>query len=178
MIHIYYRVSTDKQDFSMQDIAIRNMLKSKCIDYNLCKVYQDLGISGTTTERPEYQRLLLKVENWDTVVVVYELSRLWRDMADQTAAVKQLLKREISFLSVADGEVSKNTGTLIANIKGSINEFEAERLKIRITAGIRAKKERVAAGKDTWKKRGADKTPRHTEGYFRRYQKPEGMRND
>jgi DNA invertase Pin-like site-specific DNA recombinase len=170
MIHIYYRVSTDKQDFNMQDTAIKNMLKSKCIDYNLCKVYQDLGISGTTTERPDYQKLLLEVENGDTIVV-YELSRLWRDMADQTAAVKQLLKRNVSFLSVADGEVSKSTGTLFANIKGSINEFEAERLKIRINAGIKAKKERVASGQDTWKPRGADKQPRNKEGYFRRYAK-------
>jgi len=145
MIRIYYRVSTDKQDFNMQDTAIKNMLKSKCIDYNLCEIYKDFGISGTTTERPDYQRLLLEIEPKDTIVV-YELSRLWRDMADQTAAVKQLLKKDISFLAVADGELTNTNGNkLIANIKGSINEFEAERLKIRINAGLKAKKEKVEA---------------------------------
>ena len=161
-------MSTEKQDFGMQDTAIRNMLKSKCIDYNLCEKYQDFGISGTTTERPDYQRLLSEVENGDTIVV-YEFSRLWRDMADQTSAVKQLLKRDIDFLSVADGDVSRTTGTLVANIRGSINQFEAERLKERINAGLKAKKERVEAGTEEWKRRGKDAKPRSKEGYFRRW---------
>ena len=95
-------------------------------------------------------------------------------MADQTVAVKQLLKRDISFLSVADGEVSRTTGTLYANLKGSINEFEAERLKIRINAGIKAKRERMALGEEKWKARGSDKKPRCKEGYFRRYQNQRG----
>jgi hypothetical protein len=44
--------------------------------------------------------------------------------------------------------------------------------------GVKAKKERIAAGEDTWKPRGPDKNPRSTAGYFRRYQKPEGVRNE
>jgi DNA invertase Pin-like site-specific DNA recombinase len=169
MIHIYYRVSTDKQDFGMQDTAIRNTLKSKCIDYDLCKVYKDFGISGTTTQRLGYQELLSNIRKDDTIVV-YEISRLWRDMEEQTRATKLFRKSNISVLSAAEGENATHD-KFMTRVRGLVNEFEADWLRERTLAGIKAKKERVAAGQDIWKPRGQDKQPRRKEGYLKRWQK-------
>jgi DNA invertase Pin-like site-specific DNA recombinase len=174
MIRVYYRVSTDKQDFNMQHNAIINRLKNKEIEYNSCIIYQDLGISGTSTQRPEYQRLLSEVLENDTIIV-YEFSRLWRDMEEQSRATKMLLALNVRLISVADGELNKLIDTLFADIKGSINQFEARRLKERTRAGIAAKKAKVAKGEDVWNVRGPDKKKRNNEGYLRRWQKVRGI---
>ena len=50
---------------------------------------------------------------------------------------------------------------------------KCQRLKQRINAGIKAKKEKVANGQEEWKGRGKDKQPRSKEGYFRRWKKQE-----
>jgi site-specific DNA recombinase len=78
---VYYRVSTDKQDFEMQEEAIQKVCNGNNINYNSCILYQDYGLSGTTDQRPEYQRLLAEVEEYD-LILVYEFSRLWRDIGE------------------------------------------------------------------------------------------------
>lgn len=178
MIRIYYRVSTEKQDFDMQFKAIRDLCKSKNIDYSACSIYQDFGISGTTADRPDYQRLLSEIQPFDTIIV-YEVSRLWRDLEEQSRAMKYLIdKNNVNIISVADGEIKSLTDTLFADIKGSVNQFEARRLKERINAGIRAKKDKVSRGEDTWKGRGPDKKQRKTEGYSNRWAKQRSEKID
>jgi DNA invertase Pin-like site-specific DNA recombinase len=169
MIRIYYRVSTEKQDFDMQKHNLEVLCKNKGIQYDECVIYQDFGISGTTADRASYQKLLAEVLEGDTIIV-YEFSRLWRDMEEQSRATKMLLALGVSILSVSDGELNKST-KLLANIRGSINEYEAERTRERINAGIKAKNERVALGLDTWNQRGKDKKPRSKDGYFKRWEK-------
>ena len=163
-LRIYYRVSTDKQDFDMQYKAIKDLCLSKNIEYSNCKVYQDFGISGTTAARPDYQKLLSDIQAFDTIIV-YEVSRLWRDLEEQSRATKELISKNVNIISVADGEIKTLTDTLFADIKGSVNQFEARRLKERINAGIAAKKAKVAQGLDTWNYRGPDKKKRKTDGY-------------
>ncbi|AKB79112.1 DNA-invertase [Methanosarcina horonobensis HB-1 = JCM 15518] len=177
MIRIYYRVSTEKQDFDMQYKAIRDLCTSKGIDYMSCQVYQDFGISGTTADRPDYKRLLSEVQPFDTLIV-YEVSRLWRDLEEQSRAMKALLKNNVNIISVADGEIKSLTDTLFADIKGSVNQFEARRLKERINAGIRAKKEKVAKGEDSWNGRGPDKEKRKTDGYKVRWARYREAKNN
>lgn len=164
MIRIYYRVSTDKQDFDMQQKAVKDLCSVKNIDYSSCIIYQDFGISGTIADRPAYQRLLSEIVSFDTIIC-YEVSRLWRDLEEQSRATKSLISKNVNIISVADGEIKTLTDTLFADIKGSVNQFEARRLKERINAGIAAKKAKVAQGLDTWNYRGKDKKKRKTDGY-------------
>jgi Site-specific recombinases, DNA invertase Pin homologs len=172
---IYYRVSTEKQDFDMQDNAIRMLLKTKGIDYDSCVVYQDYGLSGTISTRPDYQKLLSEVTENDTIVV-YEFSRLWRDLEEQSRATKMLLALGVSIVTVADGELNKISDTLLADIKGSINQFEARRLRERTKAGIAAKQAKVAQGLEKWKGRGTDKQKRKTDGYTREQARRRAMK--
>jgi len=177
IIRIYYRVSTDKQDFDMQLEAIQRMCKDKSVEYSTCKIYQDFGISGTTTNRPDYQKLLSEIEEGDSIFV-YEFSRLWRDMSEQLRVTKMLKALNVIILSYADGKIDNNSDTLSVNIRGVLNEYEAERVRKRTRDGIAAKKARVAAGLDEWKPRGKDKTKRSNEGYLKRWAKHRGEINN
>lgn len=163
---IYYRVSTDKQDFELQEHALQRFIAAKGVNIEDCVIYSDLGISGTTAQRPEYQRLLADIREEDTIFV-YELSRLWRDMEEQSRATKIFLALGVKVCSVADGELKDYNDKLTAGIKGVINEFEAYRLRERTRAGIAAKKARVAQGLEPWKGRGPDKKKRSKEGYIK-----------
>ena len=161
---IYYRVSTDKQDFEMQRHAVLRLLASKGIEQEECVIYQDFGLSGTTSQRPDYQKLLTEVLEGD-LIVVYEFSRLWRDMEEQSRATKMLLALGVQISSVADGDLRTFNDSLSIGIKGVINQYEAQRFKERSMAGIKAKKALVAQGLDVWNPRGPDKKKRSSEGY-------------
>jgi DNA invertase Pin-like site-specific DNA recombinase len=142
MIRIYYRVSTDKQDFAMQDHAIRGLLKTKEIDFDSCITYQDFALSGTTAQRSEYQRLLAEVLEGD-IIFVYEFSRLWRDMQEQSRVIKVFLAMGVQVSSVVDGDLKTMNDTLSVDIRGVINQYEARRLKQRSLAGINSLQARI-----------------------------------
>lgn len=170
MIRIYYRVSTDKQDYDMQDRGIQNYLNSLEARYEDCMVYQDFGLSGTTTTRPAYQRLLTEVRDKDTIIA-YEFSRLWRDMEEQSRATKALIPRGIVIKSPIDGVIDSLENSLSADIKGVINQHEARRVKRRSMEGIRALQEKCAKGEVQWNGRGPDKKKRSPEGYKKMWEK-------
>jgi DNA invertase Pin-like site-specific DNA recombinase len=171
MIRVYYRVSTEKQDFPMQENAILDYCNKEGIDYARCVIYRDFGISGTTTNRPEYQKLVTDISENDTVLV-YEISRLWRDITEQSSRMKMFKAIGVRVLSVADGEIGQTINDkLMMNFKGVINEYEADRLKERINAGIAARKAAVSAGLKDPQKRGKDKKKRKTTGYKERWEK-------
>jgi len=159
MIATYLRVSTDKQDEAMQREAIQtNFLCRQNIPYI---EFKDFDISGTTTDRPGYQALLEAImKGTITKIVVYEYSRLWRDMEEQSRCMKVLTALDIELLSITEGIVKTAEDRFKANILGSANVYEVERLTRRIKDGIARKKQDVADGKDIWKGRGKDKTKR------------------
>ena len=165
-VRIYYRVSTEKQDFDMQDKAIKGFMQSKGLNYDSSIIYKDFGITGTITQRPDYQKLLSEVQEHD-IIVAYEFSRLWRDMEEQSRVTKMLMALSVKIMSVSDGELNSINDTLTFDIKGCVNQHEARRLKVRINDGIKAKKERVLKGLDVWNTRGPDKKKRKTDGYVR-----------
>lgn len=154
----------------MQLEAIQRMCKDKCVEYSTCKIYQDFGISGTTVNRPDYQKLLSEIEEGDSIFV-YEFSRLWRDMSEQLRVTKMLKALNVVILSYADGKIDNNSDTLSVNIRGVLNEYEAERVRKRTRDGIAAKKARVAVGIEEWNPRGKDQKKRKTEGYTERWEK-------
>ena len=171
MIRIYYRVSTDKQDYEAQNNGIQGLLNRMCIDFNLCMIYKDFALSGTKADnRAEYQRLLNDVRSEDTIIV-YEFSRLWRDMEEQSKITNKFLRERIQVLSVADGDLRDAKDRLTVGIKGVINEYEAARIKERSMYGIRALQEKCANGDAIWNGRGRDKQKRRTDGYKKRWEK-------
>ena len=170
IIRIYYRVSTDKQDFPTQCNAIKTLCKNEGIEYDSCMIYEDYAITGTKADRESYQKLLDDIKPFD-IVLVYELSRLWREMSEQAPKVKELVSKNVTFLSPVDGRVDKTTDMFLVNIKGCVNEYEAHRIRQRTKDALAAKKARVEAGLEEWKPRGKDKNKRNNEGYLTRWER-------
>lgn len=159
MIGIYLRVSTEKQDEGMQINAIKRYIGGD--EYKNAKVYKDFGITGTTTERPDYQKLLIDINSGLLHrIVTYEYSRLWRDLEEQSRMIKVLMALNIKLESATEGILETIDDKLKANIMGSINVYEVERLTRRINEGIARKKKDVEMGLDKWNGRGVDKKMR------------------
>jgi site-specific DNA recombinase len=94
---VYARYSSDNQsDASIDDQVRVCRAEIERNGWDLVEVYADAGISGASTFRPGYQKLLLDASTGVIDVVVAEgLDRLSRDLADVATLFKHL-----SFLGV------------------------------------------------------------------------------
>ena len=104
--------------------------------YELVDILKDDGISGMSkSKRKDYLKLIdiMEDRNIDGVVV-NDLSRIGRKMSDVVEFVDIIKKKQIEFHSIKEGinNVS-NVGGLIINILSSINQFEVEMLRSRIS---------------------------------------------
>ncbi len=156
---IYLRVSTEKQDESLQLHAIKRILPYD--EFNSVKIYKDFGLTGTNTNRPDYQRLLTDItEGKVEKLICYEFSRLWRDLEEQNRMFKRLKVLNIKLQSATEGFIETEDDKLKANILGAVNVHEVERIRRRIKDALDKKKKECEAGLDTWRRRGPDKKKR------------------
>lgn len=165
-VRVYRRVSTNLQDFEEQNRGLERYLQGNGIEHYVN--YEELGITGTIAERPVYQKLLSEIESGD-IVLVYEFSRMWRDLEEQAKITKKFRSSGVILVSVTEGAVRTIDDVLKLNILGSVNQHEAERFRRRSKEGIQALQEKVAKGEAVWNGRGKDKKKRKTDGYFRRW---------
>ncbi|TNH91702.1 resolvase [Aeromonas sobria] len=108
-------------------------------------------ISGSTqaSTRPEFKKLLERMESGDTLVVL-KLDRLGRDNIDVQTTITSLTERGIKVVSL-DLPVSDLTspeGKLMLQLMGAFAEFERNRIRERTQEGLqRAKAEGKALGR-------------------------------
>ena len=135
----YVRVSSLVQKEKGNSIPNQiEKIKSYCKlnGYELVDILKDDGISGMSkSKRKDYLKLIdiMEDRNIDGVVV-NDLSRIGRKMSDVVEFVDIIKKKQIEFHSIKEGinNVS-NVGGLIINILSSINQFEVEMLRNRIS---------------------------------------------
>lgn len=147
---IYYRVSTDKQDFESQKVAIEKWLLELPAEKRPKgepKVFADEGISGKTLNRPEFRQLLDDALNkrFDTIVT-YRLDRFSRHAATAIRLILDLDEAGVAFVSVTQPVLNLGHGmpfrkTILAAF-AEIAEIERETIVARVRAGIEAAKKR------------------------------------
>ena len=72
-------------------------------DLDVAEHYQDAGMSAQNTNRPALQRLMQDCEEGRLdVVLVTDLSRISRSVADTTALVKLFNAKNIDFISLRE----------------------------------------------------------------------------
>ena len=131
---IYARYSSDLQREASIDDQVR-----------LCKAHveregwqhvgtlSDAAISGASTLRPEYQKLLEGARNRQFQVVVAEaLDRLSRDQEDVAALFKQLTFAGVKLVTLAEGEI----GELHIGLKGTMNALFLKDLGQKVRRGL------------------------------------------
>lgn len=116
-------------------------------------------ISGGTIarERPEFKRLLDKLERGDRLIVT-KLDRLGRDNIDIQQTVKHLvdLGVVVRILDMPE-DIDSSTGMLVLQIFASFAEFERARISERTKIGLeRAKAQGKALGRPVATQTGKD----------------------
>lgn len=143
---IYARYSSDMQkDASIED-QVR--LCDRLIEQNGWSrgaVYADRGLSGASSFRPEYQKLLVDARSHELDVVVAEgLDRLSRDQEHIAAFYKQMRFQGIPIVTVAEGEISE----LHIGLKGTMSSLFLKDLAQKTHRGLegRVRKGKSAGG--------------------------------
>lgn len=129
----YARVSTVNQDLQTQLQQLEN---------EGCKVIYKEKFTGTTKERPEFDKLLEIINEGDTLVVT-KLDRFARSTRDGIEVIQDLFKRGVKVHVLNMGLIEDTpTGRLILNIMLSFAEFERDMIIERTQEGKAIAKQR------------------------------------
>ena len=152
----YARVSTEDQNLDLQLNALQ---REGC-----GQVFQE-KITGSTTDRPELQKILQQLRLGDEVVV-WKLDRLGRNLSHLIELVNLFAEKLVTFSSVNDKiDTSTPAGKLIFHI---LAQFEREQIRERTMAGLAAAKlNGRTGGKPKGLSEEAKKTTRVVESLYR-----------
>jgi DNA invertase Pin-like site-specific DNA recombinase len=131
----YARVSTNKQDYTLQVDAL---MGAGCE-----LIFTEKVTAKSTDGRKEFKRLMRAVKPGDTVVVT-RLDRLARSSRDLHNVIHDLREADCNFLSLRETWCNTTTahGKLMLTIMGGIAEFERELIRVRCEEGIAKARER------------------------------------
>lgn len=130
-IYGYARVSTKGQAHDGNSLEQQiEQLK----DNGASKIYKD-SFTGTKTDRPEFNKLLEKLESGDTLIVT-KLDRFARSMTQGSELVNQLINKGIKVNILNIGMMDNTPASkLIRNIFFSFAEFERDMIIERTQEG-------------------------------------------
>jgi len=131
---IYARYSTDLQrDASIEDQVRLCTARIAAEDWTPVATYTDHGMSGASSLRPGYQKLLEDARAGAFDVVVAEaLDRLSRDQEHIAALYKQLGFAGIRLVTLSEGEISE----LHVGLKGTMNALFLKDLALKTRRGL------------------------------------------
>jgi DNA invertase Pin-like site-specific DNA recombinase len=132
---IYARVSTFDQEPENQLAELRRYVETR--GWTPIE-YVDKGVSGAKDRRPALDTLVrdAKRRRLD-VLVCWRLDRLGRNLKHLITLLDDLQALGVAFVSLAEGiDATTPAGKLQLHILGAIAEFERERIRERVLAGL------------------------------------------
>ncbi len=129
------RVSTADQICENQLIDLRRYCAARGWD---ATEYVNTGVSGAKDRRPALDELTADARRRKVdTVVVWRLDRLGRNLRHLITGIEELNAAGVSFVSMGENiDTASPTGRLLLGIMGSFAEFERERIRERIHAGL------------------------------------------
>jgi len=143
-IYAYMRVSTETQAERNGTQAQKAAIKLYCEQNNieLSGTFEDLGISGTITDRPALLDLLSVLEKDDKILVL-NTSRLWRDDDAKIIIKKQIMNAKASVLSIEQPTYdiyTKDPNEYLLNaIMEILDQYDRMSIAMKMAKGRRAK---------------------------------------
>jgi DNA invertase Pin-like site-specific DNA recombinase len=143
-VGLYYRVSTKGQgDDDRLGLPVqRKSVEAFCAAQGLeiARVFEDIGYSGATADRPQLAALLRAAEAKEfDAIVVYKWDRLARDVMLDGFLRYSLAKFDVSAISATESNgidpISKLTGQILA----SVAEYERHLIAQRLAGARRLK---------------------------------------
>src|SRR5438128_6640072 len=132
---IYARVSTFDQEPENQLQELRRYVEAR--GWTAAE-YVDRGVSGAKDRRPALDALLkdARRRRFD-VLTCWRLDRLGRNLRHLITLLDELQAIGIAFVSINEGiDATTPAGKLQMHILGAIAEFERERIRERVMAGL------------------------------------------
>ena len=132
---IYARVSTLDQEPENQLAELRRYVEARGWT---AQEYVDRGVSGAKDRRPALDSLLQDARRRRCdVVVCWRLDRLGRSLKHLITLLEELQALGVAFVSLAEGiDATTPAGKLQMHILAAIAEFERERIRERVLAGL------------------------------------------
>ena len=140
---IYARVSTFDQEPENQLQELRRYVEAR--GWTAVE-YVDRGVSGAKDRRPALDALLrdAKRRRFD-VLVCWRLDRLGRNLEHLITLLEELQALGVAFVSLGRGDRRHNTRREAADAHpGAIAEFERERIRERVMAGLQRARSKEA----------------------------------
>ena len=134
-VAIYARVSTLDQEPENQLAELRRYVEAR--GWTAVE-YVDHGVSGSKESRPALDALVrdAKRRKFD-VLVCWRLDRLGRNLRHLILLLDELNALGIGFVTLGEGiDTTSPTGRLVLHVLGAISEFERERIRERVLAGL------------------------------------------
>lgn len=136
---IYARYSSDKQTENSIDFQLRAD-QSYCDAKGLKVVgeYIDRAISGTTDNRPEFQRMIEDAKKRQfAFIIVYRFDRFARNRYDSAIYKKELESYGVRVLSTEESVGTGDEGIILESIYEAMAESYSRRLSRVVTQGMR-----------------------------------------
>ena len=121
----YVRFSSDNQREESIDGQLR-AIRKYCSEHDmvLLATYADRAISGTTDNRPEFQRLISEADGSGfQVVIVHKLDRFARNRYDAAIYKNHLKKRGIRLISVVENLQDTPESIILEAVIEGMNEY-------------------------------------------------------
>jgi DNA invertase Pin-like site-specific DNA recombinase len=133
---IYARVSTEKQDSSLQVSTLKDYAARWGLEVG--EVYSDDGVSGAKDRRPELDRLMADARRRKVdAVLVFKFDRFARSTTHLLRALEEFRALGIDFISYSEGiDTTTPVGKMVFTMVAAIAEFERELIRERVKAGI------------------------------------------
>ncbi len=140
----YARVSTEEQaenrlsiDQQIQDVERR----CKADGWNLVQMFVDAGVSGSSTNRPNFEAMLnfaFDPANRINLLVTPSLSRLSRSLLDQEVLMRKLQNASIKLVSLAENVSEAPESFIPRTFLGLVNEIKVLDARVGTLRGMRA----------------------------------------
>jgi len=138
----YVRVSTEQQREEGSHETQREQLEEWAArhDHDL-EVFEDIAISGQSDERPAYQDMMDRLDEFD-LVAVRELSRFGRSLQQVLRDIERLDDHGVEFTSITeDFSTDSAMGTAMLQMIGVFNEFWANLARERAHENVQRRRE-------------------------------------
>lgn len=131
---IYIRVSTLEQaanDLSL--VTQEEQLLGRCTreGWKVLATYRDEGESATTTRRPGFEAMMERVTDGGRsvdYVLVYSLSRAFRNALDQEMTIQKLRRHKVEIVSQVEAFGADATGKILRQFVGIVNEYQSHEI--------------------------------------------------
>jgi putative DNA-invertase from lambdoid prophage Rac len=147
-VAIYARVSTLDQQPENQLLELRRYAEAR--GWRVVAEHVDHGVSGAKERRPALDALKADAKRRGIdAVLCWRLDRLGRNLRHLILLLDELQALGVAFVSLAEGiDATTPAGKLQLHILGAIAEFERERIRERVLAGLdRAKRQGKRLGR-------------------------------